>query len=209
MSKGNCAAVRVKLFVHINPQIFSNCYRLCCKSFVSFDDIEIFNLQSCLFHYFLCSSYRADTHHFRPYACKCACYISSHRLNAQFFCFFFAHNNNCSSAVIDAGSIACSNETALVNRAKFSKPFYAGARTRTFIHFELYHFFFLLYHYRYDFFIKCAGFLCSFRLLLALQCELVQFFPCKAPFFANIVCCLNHMILVKCIPKSIVYHSIY
>ena len=92
-------------------EVFSYCYGLCCKSFVCFDNFEVFDLHACLFHYFLCRCHRADSHHFRPYASQRASHISSHRLNAQFFRFFFAHNNDRCSAVVNAGCISCRNES--------------------------------------------------------------------------------------------------
>ena len=209
MSERDCTAVRIELLIHIDAKVFSYCYGLCCKSFVCFDNFEVFDLHACLFHYFLCRCHRADSHNFRPYASQRASHISSHRLNAQFFRFFFAHNNDRCSAVVNAGCISCRNESIWIDRAEFRKAFYRRTCTRAFVYLELNHFFFLLYHNRYDFLIECAGFLSSFRFLLALQCELVQFFPCQTPFFTNVVCRLNHVILVKCIPKSIVYHGIY
>ena len=209
MSESDCAAVGVQLLVNINAEISANCDRLCSKCFVSLDDIEVFDLHANLVHYLLCGVNRSDTHNLGTAACKTACYEGSHRLHAKLLSLLLAHHNDSSSAIIDTGSVSCGYETILVDGTQLGKCFHGGAGTGSLINLELNHFLLFLYHYRYDFLLKSTVLLCFLRLQLALQRELIQLFSCDAPLTADIVCGGNHVIVVECIPESIVYHGIY
>ena len=68
--------------------------------------------------------------------------------------------------------------------------------------------FFLLNFYRNDLVLECAGLLSSLCLLLAYCSELVQFFSCKTPLIADVLSCDTHVVVVECIPESIVNHCI-
>ena len=39
-------------------------------------------------------------------------------------------------------------------------------------------------------------------------CELIKFFTGKSPLITDVFCCDHHMVVIECIPKSIIYHCI-
>ncbi len=209
MTQGNGTSVGIELSVHINTQILAHCNRLCRKSLIGLNDVEVLNLHACLGQNLLRGCHRADSHHFRTDTCQRTGHKSSHRLHAQLLCLLFAHDNDSSSAVIDTGSISCSHESIGIDRTQLGQTLYGRTCTGTLVHLELDHLFLFLYHHRHDLCVKSTcllGFLC---LLLALQGELIQFFPGKSPFPADIVSRCNHMVIIESIPQGILDHGIH
>ena len=209
MSKCDCTTVYVQ-FTEVKSKFSSYCYRLCCKCFISFDKIKVINTHACLSKNFLCRCNRSDTHDLRIHTAKSTCYESSHRFNTKFFCFFFAHNNDSCCTIIDSGSITGSNKTVFVDWTKSCKSFHCRSRTWSLIFIKDNCLFFLLNFNRYDLIIKFTGFLSSYSFCLTCNSKLIQFFTCQVPswILTDVICCLDHMIIIECIPKSIVYHRI-
>ena len=80
--------------------------------------------------------------------------------------------------------------------------------TRTFVCIYDNCLFFLLNFYRNDLIFECACLLSSLSLLLACLSEYIKLFSCKTPLIADVLSCDTHVVVVECIPESIIYHCI-
>ncbi len=124
MSQSDSAAVGIQLLIHINAQILAHSNGLSGKCLVGLDDIEIFNLHAGLGHDFPGRRHRADTHNFRAHTCQSSCHKGSHGLHTQLFRLLLAHHYDGSRTVVDAGSVACGDESVRVDGAQLGKSFY-------------------------------------------------------------------------------------
>ena len=208
MAEGDSTAMDVD-FIHIEAEFTAAVYSLSCESFVSFDEVEVFDFEASFSQCFTGRRNRAGTHDGRIDASGSIAYDFSHRFEAEFFRFISGHNYECSCAVVDAGSVTSSNCAAFFEgRFQFSKAFHGRAFTREFVCIDDDVLFFLMNRYRNDLRFECAALdsFASFDLRTDTECILV--FTSDAEAFSNVFSRDAHMIVIECIPEAIFDHGI-
>ena len=181
MSEGDRAAVDIEL-VHIKAEIMANCYRLCRKRLISFDQVEIADLVAASLHGLAGSRYRADTHDAGLYACQLAGDPCSLGLNAELFGLLFAHNDDRCRCIVNTGGVSCCDNTVLLESGtELGDGLLGRSGTRAFI--SVYNDSLLLglNLYREDLILKLAFLDCLGSLLLGPCRKLVELLSCKSP----------------------------
>ena len=207
MSESDCTAGEVQL-VEIELQILADCDRLCCKCLICLIDVEIVDGHVQSLEELCGGSNRAYTHDAGIYAAEAAAEPLNLCLDAELFSLLFAHNYDCCCAIVDTGSITGCDDTVFVDGAKLCKSFSSCAGTRAFILIEDDGLLFLLDFYRNDLLVKPAVLLSLDCLLLAAGCKLIELFTGQSPLLSYVISCADHVIVVECIPKSILDHGV-
>ena len=132
MSESDCAAGEIQLLSR-EIQFFRDSDRLSCESFICLDAVDIIDGHVQSLEELPGSSNRAYTHDAGIYAAQAAAEPLNLCLDAQLFSLLFAHNYDCSSAVVDTGSVTSCDNTVLVDGAKSCKALSSCAGTRAFI----------------------------------------------------------------------------
>ena len=209
MTESDGTAVRVELLINIDAQILAYRNGLSRKSLISLDDIEVLDLVAALCHSLAGSCHGADTHYLGTNTCKSACHEGSHRLNAQLLSLLLAHDHDSCRTVIDTGCVACGNKAVGIEGLKLLKALDGGTGTGSLILIEDDGLLLLLDLNGNDLLIESTVLLGCTCLLLALERELVKLLAGQASLACHIVSGGDHMVIVECIPESILYHGIH
>ncbi len=208
MTEGDSTAMDVD-FAHVKAEFTAAVYSLSCESFVSFDEVEVFDFEACFSQRFAGRRNRAGTHDSGINTSRCIAYDFSHRFEAEFFGFISGHNYESSCAVVDAGSVASRNCAAFFEgRFQFSERFHVGVFARAFISVDDDILFLLMNRNRNDLGFECAAVDSFASKVLRTNAEFILVFTGYVEAFSDVFSRDAHMVVIESVPKAVFDHRI-
>ena len=208
MAQGDGAAVDVYL-AHVKVQIPGNRHGLSGKSLVCLHQIHILDGQSGSGKELFGSGDGAHAHDGGIHAGQGSVDPGCHGFYSQFFGFFFAHDYNGGSAVVDGGGVSGGHHAVLLEGGtELGKALHRNALAGAFIGVEEYGFFFLLDFHRNDLIFEASGSNGRAGFLLAVGGKSVQFLTGQSPLLRYIFSGDAHVIVVESICKGVCDHGV-
>ena len=204
MAEGDGAAVYIE-FAQVEAKVVSHRYGLGGKGFIRFNQVKIADLHTGLFQDLSGGRNRADAHDGRLYARKLSGNPGGHGSDAQFLRLLFAHDDDGSRAVVDAGSVSCCYQAAVLLKGgtQPGQALHGHALSGAFVRIHNNGGLFGLYLDGNDLFLKTSLIHGLFTFLLAVGRELIQLLAGQSPLFADIFRGHSHMIAVKRVGERI------
>ena len=209
MTEGDSTAMDVD-FAHVKAEFTAAVYSLSCESFVSFDEVEVFDFEACFSQRFAGRRNRAGTHDSGINTSRCIAYDFSHRFEAEFFGFISGHNYESSCAVVDAGSVAGRDRAVLdEGRTQFCEGFHRAVRADEFVFVNDDVAFSLMNRYWYDLAVEFAFLLSFVSQVFGTACQFILVFTGYTEASGNVFSRYAHVVVVFCAEQAVTHEQIF